>query len=519
MIPGGGPAVAAEPGINGWDRTGRVAADIRQLVDDRLRRLPQRAAGIVDRLLRAGHHRVVAEYLRALADADRPVVAACERIAARPGAGALRYELGRVRYAAPAAAQARDSAAEVLDATDGGISYHVADPALCDVIATMVRQLGDGLGAFVESQDEVPGPNARIRQGVVKAWFLPDGTRVVSKRENPRKRDRFRREQRAQQQVVERLGAGTAGRRRVLRVPPLLALLRDGATGHVYAVSRWVPGTSLEALLMADPDGPVRAAVLRDYRDLLDALLDRGILWGDLSPRNVLLDRDMLHIVDFEKTTVTDAPIGPAERVRHSRGQIGVEELGVLCTQAEVREVLRGYFDPDGWDLESTAPVQFPLRPEVADVLCGRGVTAPTLGHYNRTDLEIFDVRSPDVDPRTGERRYPGLVNFRVEHYLGCAGCTAAGDYDRMTTEILVAARRHGCFEAALAIVTEAADAVERRFVVNEFAHVLDGRAPHEPVEAPATEIRTLIARLEALDAARGHPERFAATCAALEPA
>jgi hypothetical protein len=520
-----------DPGVFGWDPTGLISAEVRRLVETRLTGLPDGCAGTVTRLLQvSGDYRLVAEYLRAARAPDAPAVEACERIAQEADEvrrGRLRYELGRLRYAAPSTGPSilRDTHADVLDAWDKRVSGYVADPSLRDVFDTLLEELGSGLSAYVENQHEVPGPNARIRQGVVKTWFLPDGTQVASKRENPLKPDRFRREQLAYQEIVRRLGTAAGGsvalrstpdgRQRALSVPPLLALLRDGANDRTYSVSRWVPSTPLESLLMSYPASLERATRLGDYRDLLDLLFDHGILWGDLSPRNVLLTRnaecDVFHIVDFEKTTVRDAPILYRDRVLHCRGQVGVEELGVLCSPDEVQTCLDGYFDPDSWDLISADPVPFPLRPEVAAVLLGRGVAEPTLGEYNSTDMEIFDVRSPDRHPLTGERRYPGLVNFRVEHYLSCAGRRDAGDYDRMTTEILIAARLHGCFEAALTIVTVAVDKVERRFAVGEFTDVLDG-----VTSTPAQEIRTLTARLAALDAARADPEHFRTTCVAL---
>jgi len=516
-----------------WDPTGLVSSEVRGLFRDRLRHLPERASLTVAALTRiSGDYRLAAEYLRAAGAADQPVVDLCERMAAARGQDQLRYELGRLRFAAPASRPATflDSFEAVLNATGSNVACYVADPAMRDLFGMVLGQLGAGLSAFIENQHELPGPNARIRQGVVKTWFLPDGTRVVSKRENPLKPGRFIRELTAYQDVLRRLAVGLDGAivlpdrpdgsRRELWVPPVLALLRDGHTSRLYSVSRWGAGVPLESLLLATPSGPQRARHLGDCRELLDFMLDRGILWGDLSPRNVLLarrgDRDVLHLVDFEKTSVQDEPLSHPQRVPYCRGQVGVEELGVLCSRDELRGVLDGYFDPDGWDQRSNEPVPFPLRPELAAVLRGRGVTRPTLGQCNRTDLEILSVRSPDRVPQTGERRYPGLVNFRVEHYLSCAGSEEADDYDRITTEVLISGRRHDCFDEALIIVTRAADQVERRFAINEVADILDGHRLSGLVSAPEAEIRNLTSRLGMLYAARADRVRFRAACAFL---
>lgn len=521
-------------GVYRWDPTGLVSSEVRGLLRDRLRRLPERATLTLAALMRiSGDYRLAAEYLRAAGAADQSVVDLCERMAAAPGQDQLRYELGRLRFATPASRPATflGSFEEVLNATGSGVICCVADPAMRDVFGIVVDQLGGGLSAFIENQHELPGPNARIRQGVVKTWVLPDSTRVVSKRENPLKPGRFICELAAYQQVLRRLQIGLDGAivlpdrpdgsRRELSVPPVLALLRDGLTGRLYSVSRWVEGVPLESLLLATPSGPRRCHHLGDCRELLDFMLDRGILWGDLSPRNVLLarrgDRDVLHLVDFEKTSVQDEPLSRPQRVPYCRGQVGVEELGVICSRDELCSVLDGYFDPDGWDLCSDDPVPFPLRPELAAVLRGRGVTRPTLGLCNRTDLEILSVRSPDWDPRTGERRYPGLVNFRVEHYLSCAGSREADDYDRITTEVLISGRRHDCFDEALSVVTRAVDEIERRFAVNEIADILDGHRASGLVSVPDAEIRTLTSRLGMLYAARADRGRFRAACAFLD--
>src|ERR1022692_70824 len=520
--------------IFGWDPTGLVAAEVRRLVDARLNELPGHYRVTVARLIRvSSDYRLVAEYLRAAAASDQSVVEACERIAGEPNdlrRGKLRYALGRLRFAEPTTDQVmlRDSLAEVLDADDDCVSGYIADPALGSVFGTMTDELGSGLSRFIEHQPEVPGPNARIRQGVVKTWFLPDGTQVASKRENPLKPDRFQHEQYSYQEILRRLGlapgeslslgAGADGRSRELSVAPVLAVLRDGAAGRIYSISRWVQGTPLESILLASPSGPDRIGHLRNFRDLMDLLLDHGVLWGDLSPRNVLLsrhhDREVFHMVDFEKAIVQDFPVSVDDRVVYCRGQVAVEELGVLCTAEEVRECFDGYFDPATWDLASIGHVPFKLRPEVAAVLRGRGITEPPLSVYNRTDLEIFDVRSPDLEPVTGRRRYPGQMNFRVEHYLSCAGHHRADDYDRIATEVLIAGRRHGCFESALQAVTMAVDAVERAFVVTEFADIIDGRSADGAINPPTREIGVLTDRLEALDAVRTDRLRFRAMCA-----
>ncbi|MBO3736636.1 hypothetical protein [Actinoplanes flavus] len=501
-----------------WDPTGRVAAGIRDLIGERLAARPPHAAVVVDRLLHlTGDYRLAALFLRP--DTPDSIVRLCERLAATADPhdrARLQHELGRQRFARPGTATVvlAGDLEQVLTAPDGTTCAYVPDPTQQDTVRALLHDFGTGLSEFVESQHEVPGPNARIRQGIVKSWYLPDGTRVVSKRANPAKPGRFAREQRAYHDLATRLaGSVTFGRSRQLQLAPLLATIRDGTTGRVYAIWRWVPGNTVEAMLTAPGD---HRPLLHDYRDLMDALLDRGVLWGDLSPRNILVHGGTYHLVDFEKThVIDDIPVPHPQRVAYCRGQVGIEELGVLCPPEELRACLYGYFDPDSWHLNDSGPVPFPPRPEVTAVLAGRGITTPGLGEYNRVDRQIWQVRAPDRDPLSGKIRYPGLVNFRVEHYLSCAGHDDPGDYDRKATEILIAAREHGCFDATVHALTVFVDEVERQFVTAEVADLLAGNDT-EPVTPPYAAIRAFTDCIDVLDAARPDPGRFQAACATL---
>ncbi|MFD4789824.1 hypothetical protein ACFWN1_22750 [Streptomyces sp. NPDC058459] len=506
------------PGYS-WDTTGRVEAGIQALISERLAALPPRAAMLASRLRAVtGDCRLTALYLRP--DSPNGVVQLCERLVSTRNAqerALLHHEIGRRRFARPGTAEVRltGDLEQVLMATDRRTRAYVPDPGHRAMIGSLLNDFGTGFPDFVESQHEVPGPNARLRQGIVKSWRLPDGTRVISKRANPAKPGRFAQEQVAYRAIACRLAGGiTFGRDRQLRLAPLLATIRDGTSGHVYAVWQWVPGKTAESMLLAPGE---HTGLLRDYRDLMDALLERGILWGDLSPRNVLVHGRIHHLVDFEKTQVPgeDIPVPHRERGAYCRGQIGVEELGVLCPEAQVRACLYGYLDPDTWDLNAPGPVPFPPRPEVTAVLTGRGITNPDLGTYNRADRQIWQVRSPDRDPATGQPRYPGLVNFRVEHYLSCAGRTDADDYDRKTTEILIAGRRLGCFDDAVQAVADAVDEAERQFVVAEVAELIAGNDTG-PIPPPHTAIHALVDRIDALDTARPDPGGFRSACTTL---
>jgi hypothetical protein len=496
-----------------WERSGVVAHRVTALVRALLGLTPAEVtAETVVSLVTHVDYRLVAVYLHALRHGHDDVVRLCQEfpVTGTHDHGVLRYRLalavGR-RTSGPPGGQVvhADSVAAVFAAAGPGTTVYVSEPAFHPVVDALFSDLGAGFGEFVEQQLEVPGPNARIRQGTVKAWYLPDGTRVASKRENPRKPDRFLREQSAYRDICSQLGGppgsgvpvdGEPGEAPLtLAVVPVFALVRDGRSGLIYSLSAWAPGTPLELLLLDDRNDGRRHRYLREYRRVLDTLFDHGILWGDMSPRNMLVHRspegDTYRILDFEKTEVRPSRVPHDERVTYCRGQAGVEELGVLCDQDELTHCLDGYFEPAGWDLESTAPLPFRMRPEVARVLHGRGVADPTLGEYNRTDLQFISVRSPDTDLSTGRRRYPGQLGFRVEHYLSAALYPDADDYDRMTTEILIAGRTHACFDGVFETLKRSVDAVECAFVVAEFQHLLDGR-PDAFVPPPSREIAAL---------------------------
>lgn len=503
----------------GWDPTGEVAARVGHEIERRLASLPPGANRTVERLVAvAGDVRLVAEYLRAAMSGDASVVDLLEQVAQEPDCvrrGRLRYEVGRTLFGEPGAATpaVTGTRAEIL--TGSHVTLCAEGEDVRPVLQRLLADLGPGLRSFVENQHEVSSPNARVRQGVVKAWHLPDGTRVASKRRNPLKPERFAREQESWSAVAARIGSEGGrptpfGERRYVAVVPRLGLVRDQRTDEVYAISRWVDGVSIETLLHELPAGPGRRTVLEGYRALLDFLLDYGVLWGDLSPRNVLVEgsggQTTYWLVDFEKTTVVDAPVPSAARVEFCRGQVGVEELGVLCSRAELEAVLAGYFAPSSWNLASTAPPSFPARPEVAATLLARSVINPTEGQYHVADLEILDVRSPDHDPITGKRRLVGLVGFRVEHYLSCAHVETADDYDYRTTEILIAARRANCFDAVWRVLDEAAGRLEREFVVSEFLSALTRRGSESLTEVPVPEVRALTSVIDTLYAQRNDP-------------
>lgn len=532
---GGGSAGFASTPLSevlGWETTGRLAADVGAVFDAQLAELDQAASSTIDRLVQtSGDYRLAAEYLRARRGGSARVAGLLERLSTEHDPlhrGRLQYEVGRLlfggsRACSPVVVPSLSDVFDTADRASGAVLVWLDDVEVLPTVTRLVQELGSGLVAFIENQHEVSAPNARLRQGVVKSWFMPDGTRVASKRRNPNKPERFVREQHNLGEVAARVtqNVSRSGSERRVAVLPRTCVLSAGGTAQVYALSRWIDATTVEALLHELPPGPDRLEVLEGYRWLLDFLLDRGILWGDMSPRNVLCERtddaETWWIFDFEKTTFVEGSVSVGQRLEFCRGQVGVEELAVLCDRDELDTVLHGYFAPDTWNVASAAPQPFPQRVEVADVLLTRGVSRPSEGTYNLVDLEILDVRLPDVDPETRRRRLPGLVGFRVEHYLSCAGVESAGDYDTRTTEVLIAARRAGCFDAVWRLVDDAVGCLERDFVVNDVLGILSRRGGVAPSPIPWTSVQQLTDLLDQLFAARTNENALRASVG-LEP-
>ncbi len=462
-------------------------------------------------------YRLVAEYLAALRGRDQRVLTLFQQfLAARAPAGQLRYQLAYAHfmrggtYPPDIRVSFVQRLGRLFTPTGEQLVIYLRDEQYRTSLVALIEAVGAGFSQFIEQQADVPGFGAVVRQGLVRAWHLPDGKAVVSKRENPQKKGRFRTEQANYDLLLKKFGwdgvilsdEATPGRKICLKIAPAFAAIADGYSGAHYALSAYVAGECLEDILLAEIDYTARSRLLMDYRLLLDRLYDLGILWGDMSPRNILLqksgDVETYTLLDFEKTRVLNEPISHAHRIEHCRGQICVEELGVLCPLEEVLACFEGYFGPSTWDLESDIPLPFSPRPDIASVLRGRGIQDVTLGAYNRLDWDFISVRTPYIDPITGERRFPGRLGFKVEHYLSCAGDVDASDYDRKTTEVLIAARRHGCFNEVVALLASLTSKLESAFLKAEFVGIMEGGFSGQVVP-PQEEIDQLVHTLDKL--------------------
>ena len=334
--------------------------------------------------------------------------------------------------------------------------------------AKLFDSIGWQITDLIEAQPDLPGINSLVRQGLVRSLYLPDGTRVVSKRDNPAKRGRFLAEQTNVLAISERLGLGdcnasikigdVGGLAVECSVVRPLAVLSIPEHSVFYAIARFSPHPTLESLLMSEGSGAKRRTMLRGCGILLEHLYANGIVWGDMAPRNMLVEDVAgclrFHLLDFEKTSLYDGCVPHSARVEHGRGPMCVEEFGAVCSRSEVTETFAPYFAPDSWDLMSSDALSLakPKR-EVIDILTAAGVTTPSMGEYNRTETAVLNVRFPH-DGIDGVRRLPLHQSFKIDHYLGA-------EYDRKATEALMAAHRHGLMEVVIDVLSVATESTE----------------------------------------------------------
>ena len=466
----------------------------------------------IETLILQQDYRLVGEYLAALRRGNQEILSIFERLCSSNSARDSQRERYRLAYAhftssvqtsLKADVVLAPSLDDVFTAMENQLVIYFYDQEYKIRLMQLIDLVGSSLDKFMEHQYDIPGLNAVVRQGLVRKWYLPDGTPIVSKRDNPHKNGRFRREQDNYVALSERFGSKSAIAVRsndptdnfLVQIARPFAVIYDGYSDRFHALSIYEDSVSLEDVLLTEQNSESRDRLLRHYRRILDMLYEYGVLWGDMSPRNILIKKQA-HIttyvlIDFEKTFIFDDSIPEAQRRDHCRGQICVEEFGVLCSQEELLTCFNGYFDPSRWDLKSTLPLSFKPRPEIMDIVHGRNMNQITLGEYNSIDKDVMAVRMPYTDPRTRERRFPGHLGFKVEHYLSCAGYATAGDYDCKTTEILIFAKKQGCFYSVVTLLADVVIALESSFLKSEFVAILqNGKAGN--MVLPQKELRDI---------------------------
>lgn len=290
-----------------------------------------------------------------------------------------------------------------------------------------------------------------------------------------------------------------------------IAVIKDIFSDTKFAIFKAAKGQALEEILIKEKDSLIRRRHLMHYNLILEKMYNKGFLWGDISPRNMLLYEDKgfttYTLIDFEKSEIFKDSVPLNKRQEHWRGQMFIEELAVVCSLEELIENFGKYFNPFKWNTESSEKVNFKLRPDIVNLLAARGVKTISLGEYNKLDKEILSVRLPYLSP-TGQRLFPGHIGFKVEHYLSCAGNNNASDYDRKNTEVLLAAKRYGCFHQVVSLLFSKINLLEEHLLYLEFMSILDKGFPDYSSTSP-WEIRELIKTLDEFYERRNSKSKF----------
>jgi hypothetical protein len=280
----------ANPSLR-YHRNTELLADLALKIVERIKgnTNPEHILSIVHRLIKNQDYRLVADYLHARSTKNIEILNIFERIIATDDPieiNKIRYQLAYARFlnAVPRPGKADISIVSRLDdvfsQSQQGIAIYLINPSLKSPLIALLHDVGVELGTFIEQQYNFPSLNALVRQGVVRTWAFSDGKAIVSKRDNPRKPGRFRKEQFNYEAIIFRMGGKTTlhldktvnKKDILLKIAQPFAYIWNGYSNRNYALSTHIDGISLEDLLMKECVQAVRRDYLAHCRLILDAL-------------------------------------------------------------------------------------------------------------------------------------------------------------------------------------------------------------------------------------------------------
>src|SRR5205823_3124218 len=65
-----------------------------------------------------------------------------------------------------------------------------------------------------------------------------------------------------------------------------------------YSLAYLQEGKTLEEILLCEQDSMARSEYLKNARKILDFLYEKGIIWGDMAPRNTIVNQ-MSGVTDY----------------------------------------------------------------------------------------------------------------------------------------------------------------------------------------------------------------------------
>lgn len=318
------------------------------------------------------------------------------------------------------------------------------------------------------------GINSLVRPGLIKTLTHTDGSALIIKQQNPNKPKKLLDEQIAIAGLRERTNLDRDGvtirsgdTYFELKMVVYIGLIQHQKTGKLHSISQRSAGMTLEAWLLLPHKESERHRVLLDVRAILDWLYEQGIYWGDMAPRNVLINdgftKRTYTILDFEKTFLTDKPTSFWLRTQHARGPTCVEEFGAVCTREEVEACFCGYFEPSEWPTSSEDPVTLTHpKGEFLDIIMDNGCETPTQGQYNELELSIMNIRFPFYSNYEKLTFHPLFIGFRADHYFG-------PEADKKITQILLYALSINCFQKCVKLLNGLLDEIDCVALFDEF--------------------------------------------------
>ncbi|MBP1904868.1 hypothetical protein J2Z32_001492 [Paenibacillus turicensis] len=404
-------------------------------------------------LLDAHDFRIIGDYLFALNNRSDPSFKSCIESLSKGSISYFEYQFMKYQIYSIDKKRSLKFVKRLDQLFDTGIGQekdvlvYVENESDKETVEGLFLATGGDLSGYFDAQFDLPGINSLVRAGLVKKVYLNKKRAVITKRNNPNKQGRFLNEQRMVVALKEKLLTDEELNQVYINPNASFNILSpniviaDNEELKFYSVSNYVEGPTLEEVLLNESNFVVRRNILKDIRELLDYLYDNGVLWGDMAPRNIILNqldgKRYYSILDFEKTKIFENRILHQERIDHCRGYMCIEEFGAVCSREEVEYCFRDYFDPCSWDTNSSDPVTFKMKNDFIEILSNRGVDV-SIGNYNRLELEMMEIRFP-LPVSNVAKRHPLYVSFKIDHYIG-------PEYDRKTSEILLEAKKKGCF-------------------------------------------------------------------------
>lgn len=318
---------------------------------------------------------------------------------------------------------------------------------------------------------DLPSHNAVVQNGIVQV-FSSEKQEYILKYENEKKPQRFQNELKMYEKLKSLfptpyfLGSLNDKNAYLCITPPVSIGIHNGQN---YFVLKRLNGQSFDEIIYGFEK--VDQRLLELYAKIIFVFLSFGFICADMSPRNVILEETRealyIHVVDFEKSYFVDTPLDEKAIELFLRGQVCGEEMAVLFEPQEIVKILEGKYNPQAWDINSKKIMDKSYRPEVEDILIGRGEYIYNEGMYNQVEIEMQIALKPNREAIFEGMRFPGRIKFKAEHYLTCLGYESGLAYERKITEIFIKAKKYDKYSTTVNILHNMLGELEERILID----------------------------------------------------